>query len=211
MVGFLFFNRPGFNARVTGMQLVVHTSTTADSPSSLVHIPSGSKTLRLHRHADVSPRSLPSHWYAAPRGQAVELQGEDLCELLERFIAARGGAPPGAAFWALSGEDPSRWTSATQSAWLQQVLSHLGAQPPAGFKWTGHSLRKGAASAAAAVGVPLHVIAFYGTWSLDSATLAKDYIDPSASLPARLVLFWASHPWHPRGGCHIDWGRAQRA
>ena len=47
---------------------------------------------------------------------------------------------------------------------------------PAGEAWTGHSLRKGAASGAGAIDVALFRICFMGGWSIRSAAV-HDYID----------------------------------
>jgi len=65
--------------------------------------------------------------------------------------------------------------------WLQLVLSHFGLEPPAGETWTGHSLRKGAASGAAALDVALHRICYVGGWSIKSRAVF-DYIDATCPL-----------------------------
>eukprot|EP00873_Tetraselmis_striata_P037630 jgi/Tetstr1/457894/TSEL_044413.t1 len=52
-------------------------------------------------------------------------------------------------------------------------------RPPTGFKWTSHSLRKGAASAASCVGVPLPAIKHMGDWSKNSEVVTGKYIDPT--------------------------------
>ena len=80
--------------------------------------------------------------------------------------------------WALSAsEDSSPWSAATLSAWLQAAYTAAGCQPPAGFSWTSHSLRKGAASAAYAIKVPLSDIRFAGGWSTNSTVLEGRYVD----------------------------------
>lgn len=74
-------------------------------------------------------------------------------------------------------------------AWLQLILARLGVSPPAGEKWTGHSLRKGAASGAAAVGVVLDRICHMGGWSIQSKVV-HHYIDPTCpSTPAAYRFF----------------------
>ena len=62
--------------------------------------------------------------------------------------------------------------------WLQLVLGHLGEHPPSGDVWSGHSLRKGAASGAGALDVALFRICYMGGWSVRSAVV-HDYIDPT--------------------------------
>jgi hypothetical protein len=61
-------------------------------------------------------------------------------------------------------------------AWLQLILDHLGEHAPTGETWSGHSLRKGAASGAGAIDVVLFRICFLGGWSIKSKAV-HDYID----------------------------------
>ena len=71
------------------------------------------------------------------------------------------------------------------------VLDHLGARPPAGEVWSGHSLRKGAATAAHAIGVSIASICHVGGWSIKSKAV-YDYVDPTcrASAAARRFFGW---------------------
>ena len=68
--------------------------------------------------------------------------------------------------------------SAHCNRWLQRACALLGAVPPAGCLYQSHSLRSGAASAAAAERVRLEVIRFYGGWARNSG-VTVDYIDPT--------------------------------
>jgi hypothetical protein len=72
--------------------------------------------------------------------------------------------PPLAAFWSFSHAEASAdWGAAsTISAWLSFSLRTITTSAPAGFKWTSHSLRKGAASATSCIGAPLPVIKYMG-------------------------------------------------
>ncbi len=74
--------------------------------------------------------------------------------------------------------------------------------PPEGFSWTSHSLRKGVASAANAIGVRLTDIRYAGGWSTNSTVLEAKYID-FAMLPtpaARLFFgYLCKGPTHE--GC----------
>ena len=190
VVGFLFFHRGGYTPRVTVQQLLVHREGAAGEVQ-LVHIPSGTKTARLTSLADTATRFYPGSGFTTPHPRAEGLAGVDLCSLLERFSALRGAAPAASeqAFWALPEEDSSTWSGRTFNGWLQQVAAHCGAAPPEGGAWSGHSVRKGAATAAAAVGVPERTIAYMGTWAVHSTTLARDYIDPSVG-PSRAAWFF---------------------
>ena len=75
--------------------------------------------------------------------------------------------------------------------WLGLILGHLDIQAPAGEAWSGHSLRKGAASGAGALDVALFRICFRGGWSIRSAAV-HDYID--ASCPASPAA-WRFFGW----------------
>ena len=79
--------------------------------------------------------------------------------------------------------------------WLRLILGHLGAQPPAGETWSGHSLRKGAASGAGAIDVALFRICFMGGWSVRGAAV-HDYIDatcPDTPAARRFFGWLARH------------------
>jgi hypothetical protein len=112
-----------------------------------------------------------------------------LAELLGRWEAVRGWSASPSYF----GFDCDRraFASSQIDAWLQLILGHLGEQPPAGEAWSGHSLRKGAASGAGAVDVALFRICFMGGWSVRSAAV-HDYVDPTCpdSLAARRFFGW---------------------
>ena len=65
--------------------------------------------------------------------------------------------------WALTpAEDRELWTANTLSGWLTAAYTAALCLPPAGFAWTSHSLRKGAASAAYAIGARLTDIRYAG-------------------------------------------------
>jgi hypothetical protein len=74
--------------------------------------------------------------------------------------------------------------------WLLLLLVELDIRTPPGVKWTGHSLRRGGASAAHAIGVSIAVIMAWGLWmSLPSALL---YIEVSVR-PSSETLFFFGH------------------
>eukprot|EP00873_Tetraselmis_striata_P010238 jgi/Tetstr1/430502/TSEL_020309.t1 len=91
------------------------------------------------------------------------------------------GASPPPKFWSISPlESSATWSvSATLTEWLREAYLAAGARHPTGFKWTSHSLRKGAASAASCVGVPLPAIKHMGDWSKNSEVVTGKYIDPT--------------------------------
>eukprot|EP00873_Tetraselmis_striata_P038212 jgi/Tetstr1/458476/TSEL_004330.t1 len=112
----------------------------------------------------------------------------DFADLLDWYTISRDaycrrfyGASPPPKFWSISPlESSATWSvSATLTEWLREAYMAAGARPPTGFKWTSHSLRKGAASAASCVGVPLPAIKHMGDWSKNSEVVTGKYIDPT--------------------------------
>jgi len=93
-------------------------------------------------------------------------------------------------FWRLPG-DPT-WTSSSAicTAWLKHACGLLGHAPPLGQTWTSHSLRKGAASAAHAIGVTLVRICFLGGWVAHGQAVHA-YIDPTVMPDAAAVAFFS--------------------
>eukprot|EP00873_Tetraselmis_striata_P000837 jgi/Tetstr1/421101/TSEL_012145.t1 len=62
---------------------------------------------------------------------------------------------------------------------IKLVAHMLEEHPPPGFVWTSHSLRKGAATAAYAVGVVMQKIKHFGGWA-ELSSVVLDYINPTA-------------------------------
>ena len=95
--------------------------------------------------------------------------------------------------WALAPEeDTAAWSAETVSDWLRVAYLATDHRPPEGFKWTSHSLRKGAASAAYAIKVPLADIKYAGGWSTTSTVLEAKYIDFSME-PTRAAFLFFGH------------------
>jgi hypothetical protein len=105
-----------------------------------------------------------------------------LADLLEYYSHHRAAfcanlykRPPPNALWSFSHAEASAdWGGAsTISAWLSLALRTIDTSAPAGCKWTS---RKGVASAASRIGVPLPVIKYMA--KNNSVTEGK-YIDPT--------------------------------
>ena len=96
-------------------------------------------------------------------------------ELLSMWEALRG-ASSASCYFAFPHEQRSTWEPSAVDGWLGSILGHLGESPPEGETWSGHSLRKGAASGAGAIDVALFRICFMGGWSVRGGAV-HDYID----------------------------------
>ena len=96
--------------------------------------------------------------------------------------------------WAISGKEDTEelWSSRTATTWLQNAYAAAGYNPPPGFSWTSHSLRKGSASAANAIKVPLPDIRYFGGWSTNSLVLEAKYID-FAMAPTKAAYIFFGH------------------
>ncbi len=118
--------------------------------------------------------------------------------LLDRWEALRGAPKSSNRSYFSLPRERGEWAESQVNAWVQSILAHLDFAAPDGESWSGHSLRKGAASGADAEGVQLHVIAFIGNWSIKSKTI-HDYIDPTCPrTPACLRYFgWLRRHPHP--------------
>ena len=108
-----------------------------------------------------SPARFPTHVNRA--GQLVRLPA---CSAHFFLLPSDGPAAARAA------------PSAHCNRWLQRACALLGAVPPTGGLYQSHSLRSGAASAAAAEGVALNRIRFYGGWAVNSG-VTVNYINPT--------------------------------
>ena len=114
-----------------------------------------------------------------------------LADLLSKWEAFRGRCKPRDSYYALPGERRRTFPASQVDTWLREILAHLDVQPPAGELWSGHSLRKGAASGAAAIGVALDRICWCGGWSVHGKAV-HDYIDPTcpSSAAGRRFFGW---------------------
>ena len=109
--------------------------------------------------------------------------------LLRKWEAFRGPLPADASYWKLPSERASgAFVSTVIDKWLRCILLHLGIDPPPGELWTGHSLRKGAATGSHSIDVFLTKICHMGGWSITS-TSVHDYIDPTA-LPSPAAYYF---------------------
>eukprot|EP00873_Tetraselmis_striata_P035161 jgi/Tetstr1/455425/TSEL_042257.t1 len=130
------------------------------------------------------------------RGKAgVACHKGDLTVTADVYCGQRG--LPAARLAVTHDEPAASWTSATVTYWLQLVAHMLEEHPPPGFVWTSHSLRKGAATAAYAIGVVLQKIKHFGGWAQLSGVVLE-YINPTA-LPC--AASWQPFGWlTPWGG-----------
>ena len=123
--------------------------------------------------------------------------------MLEAFITGTASMGKRARRWSLSpSEDKEFWSANTLSGWLKTAYTAAQLLPPEGFSWTSHSLRKGSASAANAIGVRLTDIRYAGGWSTNSTVLEAKYIDFAMQpTPAAWIFFGWLFRSGPDGDC----------
>jgi hypothetical protein len=126
-----------------------------------------------------------------------------IAALLAAFLTRAGSMGQRTRRWALSpAEDNECWSSATLCGWLKAAYTAAKLHPPEGFAWTSHSLRKGSASAANAIGVRMTDIRYAGGWSTNSSVLEAKYVDfAMVPTPAAWIFFGWLFTASPDGDC----------
>ena len=81
--------------------------------------------------------------------------------------------------WLLQLPGEIRPTTRMFESWFMSVLERLSVRAPHGFAYLAHSVRSGAASAQAAIGVPRHIYVWVGGWARGSSVVDRTYIDPT--------------------------------
>ena len=116
---------------------------------------------------------------------------------LDSYTAAQQTLPNNLSFWRLA-SDTTPWTSSSAviDSWLQAACRFLHEQAPQSDKWSSHSFRKGAASAAHAVHVSLINICWHGGWATKSAAVHL-YIAPVPADAAAYRFFGWLQPQAP--------------
>eukprot|EP00873_Tetraselmis_striata_P002136 jgi/Tetstr1/422400/TSEL_013238.t1 len=180
IVNFLFFAR-----RLTGVSCRVQD----------VHVDTYNITLQIYREKGRACRRGPGDLRVLLLPVSEHPR---VARLLHYFIDNIQSVPlvtvglAASNFWAVNVAEQSKpWTAATMSDWLSTAVNLVNAAPPAGTSWTSHSLRKGAASAANAIGTPLSHIRYQGGWATNS-DVVLDYIDPNV-LPYPGAWFFFGH------------------
>lgn len=127
----------------------------------------------------------------------------DVGDLLERFAAQaatrwlRSAGRARRFFFELPSDPPGAWApSGLLTRWLQEQLSEVN-WPTGQTHFSSHSLRRGAASAASAAGVPRPVVEQWGGWAAGSAALARRYIDASVGPSPAGRAFFFPNPLAP--------------
>ena len=182
IASYVFFNRGECSACALVDDLVINDT----HITLLLRHEKGQQTLN---EGERNARQVPSS--EAPR----------IAAMLAAFFTGAGAMGPRTRRWALTpAEDRELWTANTLSGWLTAAYTAALCLPPAGFAWTSHNLRKGAASAAYAIGARLTDIHYAGGWSTNSTVLEAKYIDftmrPS---PTAWIFFGYLYRGTPRG------------
>ena len=136
---------------------------------------------------------------AAPAG-GVPSALPQLAELGRAYLQARaalGGEQP--MLFQLPGEPKP--VTRHMEGWVTVVFDEIGAVPPPGFVYLGHSLRSGGSSAAEAIRVPRYRGNWLGGWSQSGRTREVHYLDPSI-LPTEAA--YALFGWLLAGEYSLD-------
>lgn len=136
-------------------------------------------------------RSLRADYRARTLTFCIDPSRQPLLLLLQKWNLCRATWGHATMFFALNGEILPKSPHAPMTQWLTHVCHLLCEQPPQGYAWSSHSLRKGGASAASAIGVPLPVIRHIGGWATTSAVVMK-YIDPSVMASTGAWFFFGN-------------------
>ena len=116
-----------------------------------------------------SDRLVPEQWLWPPNACP------DLISIMRWWLELRRALGGSDLMWQLPWEPkPPRASDIAVS--LERCLSRAGSRAPSGFKWTHHSLRKGAASECNALGVPISKIKRMGDWGRKSRVCEDRYI-----------------------------------
>ncbi len=109
------------------------------------------------------------------------------------FVLTKKDNKRGTMRWTIAhDEETCVWMASTRTQWLQTVFEASGNNPPKGFNWTSHNLRKRAASTANVIKVPLNDIRYSGGWSTNSTVLEAKYID-FAMAPSNAAYIFFGH------------------
>jgi len=173
IASYIFFNRGECSALCLGEDLVV----TSEHITLRLRGEKGKKDLRagLRNTRQIACSDLPR-----------------VAHMLRAYFAGVSTmGPPLTHRWALCREeDKTQWTASTLSIWLREAFTKAGHSPPPGFCWTSHNIRKGAASAAYAIKVPLTDIGYAGGWSTTSTVLESKCIDFTMRPTQSALLFF---------------------
>jgi hypothetical protein len=110
-----------------------------------------------------------------------------LVSAVSRFNAQSGAS---GLFWQLP-RDPRAPTTDVADSWFATACTTAGFSG-ADTEYTLYSTRRGGASAAAAVGVPLHKIEAFGGWGVGSTALRERYIDHAVPADSHARMFFAA-------------------
>jgi hypothetical protein len=110
-----------------------------------------------------------------------------LVAALDRFSAQSGAAR---SFWQLVG-DSSSPTTVVAEGWFDSACQSARF-PNADRGYTLYSTRRGGASAAAAVGVPLHKLEAFGGWGVGSKALRECYLDHAVPADSHARMFFSA-------------------
>jgi hypothetical protein len=135
----------------------------------------------------------------------------DVVRLVEKFLAVRSALADYStalddadSIYRLPWDAAQKFSTGTMNSFMALAFRCAGVEAPAGFKYTWHMLRHGAASAAAALGGAERRIKDFGNWSRKSDAFER-YIHTVPATTSGLRFFgWMLPDWSLRYPDHAD-------
>ena len=136
---------------------------------------------------------------------------DGLVQLIEKWNSVRSklglpttadGLPDKVGYYRLPWEmRQAKWPQSKMNEFIKDACAACDVTAPAGFRYTWHQLRHGAATGMSSLNVPLVTAKTFGRWSLAGTTYETVYSHPApATLGARRLFGWMLPDWqlqHP--------------
>ena len=149
--------------------------------------------------SDVPVLSIPAGCVA---GLAGLIEKWDNIRSQLRLPTTSEGQPSKVGYYRLPWEmRQAKWPQSKMNDFIKLACAACAVSAPAGFRYTYHQLRHGAATGMSSLGVPLITAKTFGRWSVSGTTYETTYAHPApATLGARRLFGWLLPAWqlqHP--------------
>ena len=149
-----------------------------------------------NRPSDIVNSELPRIFPKGVAGNKLSVLFATYMKIRQQLNKSLGYVSMPAHFPILPGEtgffDEKNYAQKVDFA-LKRVLKRWPLPVTAGLKYTAHSLRRGGATALAAIGVPVHVIKWFGFWKPTSQVCENTYVSVGHMLHSGVEYKRAAH------------------